>query len=68
MPLINIAALMGYTDIINLLISIIGCAEIEATNESIIPGLTKTPLFFAVSEGHYEATKLLLDCGCSVNR
>ena len=67
-PLINIATYYGYTDIMDLLLSKIGCEALEMSNESVTNEVTKTPLFFAVYRKHYEATQLLLDCGCEVNR
>ena len=64
----NVAACLGHADIINLLITRMGCNEVEVSNDTGNHEVSRTPLFFAVRGGHYKVTKLLLDSGCQVNR
>lgn len=65
---LNVAATLGHVEVANLLLDR-NDVDVEATNNvSPTHGVTKTALYFAIKNGHYELAKLLLDAGCRINR
>ncbi|KAJ8684072.1 hypothetical protein QAD02_019864 [Eretmocerus hayati] len=71
---LNVASALGHLRVVELLIDRLGRDSLESTNLTSCNGggthglAIKTPLYFAIKNGHFDVAKLLLDAGCEVNR